>query len=358
VSEPYAQNVPAVDRAARLLRELTLGDATLAELARSIDASPSSTLAILNTLKQHGLVERFPTGRYAAGPGLIALGGAVAEATDALGTFERVAGAVVDALGETVVLWLPRGDQFVLTASRDGTGSLRYVARLGEERPASDLARVRAEFDDATVAFTLPLTTSRSGEQALLSVIGPSARMTGAALDQLEALIGQPWSSDRPASELSGPIEQRELDGFLAQGLVASLSYLADDGYPATIPLWFDWDGKAFWLLPRPGADWVRHVRRNPRVSLAVSESSAPLRRVLARGPIEVVNDSAGGQRLGLLTRLTNRYAGVNAARLLPPPSGELMRLRPEQLIAWRGLVQLTPDRASDSHQESRSHLA
>ena len=140
----------------------------------------------------------------------------------------------------------------------------------------------------------------------------------------------------------AGPIEPRELDAFLTQSLVASLSYLSDDGYPASVPLWYDWDGQAFWLVPSPAAEWAEHVRRNPRVSLSISESVPPLRRVLARGPMTSVEDPDASQWRSVEGRLAARYARLDPSRLLEGrsgPSRRLLRLVPQHLIAWRGLL-------------------
>jgi nitroimidazol reductase NimA-like FMN-containing flavoprotein (pyridoxamine 5'-phosphate oxidase superfamily) len=117
---------------------------------------------------------------------------------------------------------------------------------------------------------------------------------------------------------------------------------VSDDGYPASIPLWYDWDGTAFWLLPRPGAEWAEHIRRDPRVSLAVSESVPPLRRVLARGRADVLGraDERAWQRVE--RSIARRYAEVHAARHLASLATrprQLLRLAPERLSAWRGLL-------------------
>ena len=97
-----------------------------------------------------------------------------------------------------------------------------------------------------------------------MPIAGSLSRRARAALRELSA--GDPGGAWAGA----GPIEPRELDAFLTQSLVASLSYLSDDGYPASVPLWYDWDGHAFWLVPSPAAEWAEHVRRNPRVSLSI----------------------------------------------------------------------------------------
>src|SRR5207302_4463369 len=130
-----------------------------------------------------------------------------------------------------------------------------------------------------------------------LAIVGPEARLRGNAGERARAALRAVASGDAGGAWAgAGPIEPNELDSFLSQALVASLSYLSDDGYPASVPLWYDWDGRAFWLVPSPAAEWAVHVRRNSRVSLSVSESTPPLRRVLARGPVLSVKDAEGAQ--------------------------------------------------------------
>jgi hypothetical protein len=142
------------------------------------------------------------------------------------------------------------------------------------------------------------------------------------------------------AAAASGPIDGDELDAFLGQSLVATLSYLADDGYPATVPLWYAWDGASFWLESRPGSEWAEHVRLDPRVSLAISESAPPLRRVLARGRLVEIDDPGGARWSEVEARLASRYAGFDAAREPAAAGrGRLLELKPERLIAWRGLL-------------------
>jgi hypothetical protein len=191
-------------------------------------------------------------------------------------------------------------------------------------------------------------------EHALLAVVGPSGRLQGsagaAARAALRALVG---GGDLAAAGIgAGPIERTELNSFLSQALVASLSYLSDDGYPASVPLWYDWDGHAFWLVPSPAAEWAEYVRRNPRVSLSISESTPPLRRVLARGPILPVEDPDASQWRSVEGRLAARYARLDPSRLLEGRSAQsraLLRLIPQQLIAWRGLLRPVAQPASST---------
>jgi DNA-binding transcriptional ArsR family regulator len=345
----YGTHVPAVARAVRALECLASSQqaVSLSALSRAIDVGPSSLLAILNTLRGLGLVSRSARdGRYLPGPGLVALGTAAAQRLEPLQIFDLVAAELVERLGETVLLWIQQGDGLAMAAAREGSQPLRYVPTLGLRLPGAGWVSstrdgiVEGQLEAGVWVLAAPL-----DERALLAVVGPELRLKGAAgaraRDSLRLVAGgeRAWAG-------SGPIEPGELNAFLSQALVASLSYLSDDGYPASVPLWYDWDGASFWLVPSPAAEWAEHVRRNPRVSLSISESTAPLRRVLARGPIVAVEDPDASQWRSVEGRLAARYARLDAARLLEGRSGQprvLLRLIPQELIAWRGLLRPGP---------------
>jgi DNA-binding IclR family transcriptional regulator len=341
-----------VARAVRALEHLASSQQplSLTALSRAIEVGPSSLLAILTTLRNVGLVSRSPRdGHYLPGPGLVALGTAAAQRLEPLHTFDLLASELVESLGETVLLWIQQGDGLAMAAVREGTQPLRYVPTLGVRLPATGWASSTTDgIAEGRLEPGVWLLAAPLDEHALLAVVGPDVRLTGTAGDRARAALrrcttgdanGTPWAG-------AGPIEPRELDTFLTQALVASLSYLSDDGYPASVPLWYDWDGHAFWLVPSPAAEWAEHVRRNPRVSLSVSESTPPLRRVLARGPIVPAEDPDASQWRSVEGRLAARYARLDPSRLLEGRSGQsgrLLRLVPQELIAWRGLLRPQP---------------
>jgi len=344
----YQSSVPAVARAVKALERLasTQQPLSLSTLARMLEVGPSSLLAILTTLRTAGLVSRsLRDGRYTPGPGLVALGNAAAQRLEPLQTFDALAADLVEQLGETVLLWVHQGDGLALAAAREGQQPLRYVPPLGLRLPAGGWA---SQADGGVVEGELEpgvwMLAASLDERSVLSIVGPSARLRGAHGAATRRAL-QALADGESAWGSSGPILATELNAFLDQALVASLSYLSRDGYPASVPLWYDWDGSAFWLVPSPGAEWAEHVRRNPRVSLAISESTPPLRRVLARGPLTVIDedqDPDASQWRSVEGRLAARYARLDAARMLagrPRLGRVLLRLVPERLIAWRGLV-------------------
>jgi DNA-binding IclR family transcriptional regulator len=352
----YREHVPAVARAVQALEHLAAAQRplSLSALSRELEVSPSSMLAILNTLTAAGLVSRSGRdGRYAPGAGLVALGTAAERRLEPLHLFDALAADLVDSLGETVLLWIQHGDELALAAAREGNQALRYVPPLGLRLTGARwLTQPDGELLEGELEPGVWMMAAGLDERSLLAIAGPSGRMLGQAGEAARAALRQVLNGSAVPA-LSGPIGPIELDAFLSQALVASLSYQSSDGYPASVPLWYDWDGAAFWLMPSPGAEWAEHVRRNPRVSLAISESSAPLRRVLARGPVLAVEDPDGSRWRSVEGRLAGRYARLDAARMLagrPDHRRVLLRLAPERLIAWRGLLrppqQATPLRA------------
>jgi DNA-binding IclR family transcriptional regulator len=381
----YQDEVPAVARAVRLLERLAAGTSrcSLAELSRELGIGPSSLLAILTTLRRAGLVSRDGAGHYEVGAGLAALGSAAACRLRACERFAALADALVAALGETVLLWVRQDDTFVLAAAREGTRPIRFVPAPGMRVGAglTELTTLLAPGSTANalsaaepaltaeeellpgvwmLAAALPTASEqRADGRACIALAGPRERLQspearaallaicGAGPEHAQAsqasapmagLLVSP--ARRPVAHAAGPIDGEELDAFLGQSLVATLSYLSDDGYPATVPLWYAWDGRSFWLAPRAGSEWAEHVKLDPRVSLAVSESAPPLRRVLARGLLAEVTDPGGERWREIEAQLAERYAGFDAAREPAGPGrGRLLELKPERLIAWRGLL-------------------
>jgi hypothetical protein len=132
---------------------------------------------------------------------------------------------------------------------------------------------------------------------------------------------------------------QFDIDAFLSQPLIARV---ATNG-PTVRPVWFLWEGGAFWILTGPWARLLDHVRRDPAISLVVDvceTDTGLVRQVIARGQVEILpfDVPRGRRKLG-------RYLGADEGNwddrfrhyLLDDPveSGTVwLRLRPDRLVA------------------------
>ena len=290
----YAEAVPAVVRAVEVIEHLQKASdpLSLTELSRALGISPSSLSAILRTLASRGFIARDDaTVRYRLGPAFESL---MAASTTRLAMRESADG--IAALARASVI-----ERDVGTSDHRQRETMRALGLAG--RHLSDLLLAEA-------ARELP---------------------TGANPETV-------WRA-----EAAGPLGLAELDRFLDGGLIATLSCVKEDGYPYSVPMWYQWEDRRFWVVPRARAEWAGHLERNPRVSLAISEQGPPLRRVLVEGKADQVAGPASQERARQLTELmAQRYLGASAGSYLAATASQKQRvfaIIPEKLVTWHGLA-------------------
>ena len=45
--------------------------------------------------------------------------------------------------------------------------------------------------------------------------------------------------------------------------MVARIATIDENGVPYVTPMWQEWDGEAFWIIPRERSAWVAHIKKN-----------------------------------------------------------------------------------------------
>lgn len=125
-----------------------------------------------------------------------------------------------------------------------------------------------------------------------------------------------------------------DLAGFLDEPLVAILATLRSDGSVLLSPVWHEWRDGGFNLwLPADDVK-TRHLRRDPRASLVVAESAAPLRGVELRTEVSLVEERVHDTAV----RIARRYVGdVKGADYVGSAPGAyvIARLEPGHLRIW-----------------------
>ena len=71
---------------------------------------------------------------------------------------------------------------------------------------------------------------------------------------------------------------------LLTSTIPARLAYIATDGTPRVVPIWFHWNGQEFILGTPPKAPKLKALARNPRVSLTIDDNVFPHKVLLVRG--------------------------------------------------------------------------
>lgn len=212
--------VPAVDRAARLLRALSAheGDGphqhgmSASELSRELDISKSTLSVLLATLEQHGLVLRDPvTRRVRLGLALVELAASVSTGVDVRAMARTHLVQLRRHTGETAILHLVSGEDVRIAERAEPDTQLKVVAPLGTRLPrfAGSVGKVLlaamepGEAEAIVRGQELPAFTARSivDPDAYLEQVAQTRRR-GHARENEEYLIG--------VSAVSAPVINHE----------------------------------------------------------------------------------------------------------------------------------------------------
>jgi PPOX class probable F420-dependent enzyme len=149
-----------------------------------------------------------------------------------------------------------------------------------------------------------------------------------------------------PSTKIGG-LTDAEMAAFLAEPWNARLATVDADGWPYVAPVWYEFDAAArvFLVMGRERAEWIAHVRAEPRVAFHVADDEhAEHTRVSVRGRARVVEGPIAplaSETLGALTRrLSRRYLGPDgpmyAERTIQRPR-VLVEIHPERWRTWTG---------------------
>src|ERR1700716_396433 len=130
--------VPAVDKAARVLRRLAEGGRPMgiSELARALDVSKGTLRDVLLTLAHFGLVVRDPDTRFRLGPELRSLANASTPDLRVLAQPHLV--SLMEAVGETAIRRVIHDGKVEIADRAEPQTDLHMTAPLGRRLPLDD----------------------------------------------------------------------------------------------------------------------------------------------------------------------------------------------------------------------------
>ena len=147
----------------------------------------------------------------------------------------------------------------------------------------------------------------------------------------------------------AGGMHSSEVEEFLASPdstWLIKLTTIKEDGWPMTVPLWYQGSNGAFFVVGRKYSLWVEDLKREPRCSICIEELAHPrVRKVIAQCSAEIVEGPAiaeGSAWLPVAEEMACRYAGPDGAEQLAPSHDwerYLVRLVPREgrLTTWQG---------------------
>jgi hypothetical protein len=136
-----------------------------------------------------------------------------------------------------------------------------------------------------------------------------------------------------------GRLGDDAVSAFLAEGQIARLACLDEEGWPYVVPCWHEWDGSAFWVVPRERSAWGRFLAKEPRCAITVDEAGAQRKVVAQCRAVMVEEPCLGGQWVPVAERMSVRYLGENGPRYLEPTKDKkpwLFRLEPINFTTWQ----------------------
>jgi hypothetical protein len=135
-----------------------------------------------------------------------------------------------------------------------------------------------------------------------------------------EAIRKRKWYD----ASVSGPLSKAELEEFLAGTWLIKIAVLKEDGWPYVVPVWYHWDGDAFYAVGRKRSEWVHDLLREPRCAICIEEKEIPPdggnRKVLAQCLAEVVEGpvvAEGSQWVRVAEQMALRYVGPDGPAAL-----------------------------------------
>jgi PPOX class probable F420-dependent enzyme len=99
-----------------------------------------------------------------------------------------------------------------------------------------------------------------------------------------------------------------------------TLATMRKDGSPRAVVLWVDVDGAEILINGGRTREWIKNIRRDPRVALAVYDRQAPYRYVAVQGTATEITDNGADDHY---LSLREKYRGIAPPQRRPQGSGE-----------------------------------
>jgi PPOX class probable F420-dependent enzyme len=124
-----------------------------------------------------------------------------------------------------------------------------------------------------------------------------------------------------------------DLSDMLEQPLVAVMATYRMDGGALLSPVWHQWRDGGFDVVVYASDIKLKHLRRDPRMSVLVYEHEPPYRGLEARGEARLESDGA----VEAITSMAIRYMGPEdgSAYAATVTNSVLVRLEPEHVRGW-----------------------
>ncbi|MCD2108559.1 MULTISPECIES: PPOX class F420-dependent oxidoreductase [Rhodococcus] len=110
---------------------------------------------------------------------------------------------------------------------------------------------------------------------------------------------------------------------------IATVGTIEPDGSPQLSPVWITHDDNTVTFSTVEGRRKHTNIDRDPRISISITDSENPMRRIELRGRAVIVDDPDGD----LIQRLSLAYTGSTWTEKDPEARRVIIRLTPQRLV-------------------------
>jgi PPOX class probable F420-dependent enzyme len=127
---------------------------------------------------------------------------------------------------------------------------------------------------------------------------------------------------------MTAAIPENYRDLFEKKGF-AHLATIMPDGQPQVTPVWCDFDGSHVIVNSAKGRQKDRNMRRDPRVTLTISDPDNPYRYLEVRGRVAEVTEQGAEEHID---RMAKKYLGQDKYPYRQPNEVRVLyRVTPEK---------------------------
>jgi general stress protein 26 len=134
-------------------------------------------------------------------------------------------------------------------------------------------------------------------------------------------------------------LAKQGLQDFLFGGNIAKIATIDENGLPYINPVWYEWDGKSFYVIARAKSRFLANIRKNNNVAVCVDISTKPYTRVTAQGKASILS---GFDWIPMGRRMALRYLGESGLASYLDGTLKLeravIRIDPTSIQSWTGM--------------------
>lgn len=140
-----------------------------------------------------------------------------------------------------------------------------------------------------------------------------------------------------PADVLSRIHDDSRLANFIeASRTPLRIACNTDNRFPLIVPLWFLFDGEAFWCVTHKDAKLLKHLYKDPRVGFEIANNEPPYAGARGHGTVDIIAEKGREMLPKLLKRYFIREESRLAQWLLSRADDEVaIRLCPAYINGW-----------------------